>query len=94
METYLRSEVDWPQAFPPQEYARRRQAVRDTLALAGLDALYVTSPANLTWLTGYDMIWYHLTNLTGLLIRAEDKSTVFFDSTAHTTIACALSGGG
>ena len=86
METYLRSEVDWPQAFPPQEYARRRQAVRDTLDRAGLDALYVTSPANLTWLLGYDMIWYHLECVTGALLRADRDELVFFDSRAHISL--------
>lgn len=86
MKTYLRRQVDWPQAFPPEEYAERRKKVRDALAKRKLDAIYVTTPANLTYLLGYDMIWYHLRNLTGLLIRADRDETVFFDAVGHKTI--------
>ncbi|MBN35141.1 MAG: hypothetical protein CMM46_10275 [Rhodospirillaceae bacterium] len=83
---YLRDQIDWEQPFTPEEYADRRRRTRDAMAAAGLDALYVTNPADLTWLTGYDMIWYHLENLTGLLVRTENDDTLFFDGKGHTTI--------
>ena len=86
MKSYLRKQVDWPQAFPAREYAERRQKVRAALSAKGLDAIYVTTPANLTYLTGYDMIWYHSRNLTGLLIRADRDQTVWFDAVGHTTL--------
>ena len=86
MQHYLRDQIDWPQAFPAEEYATRLDRVRTALRAAGLDAIYVTVPADLTWLTGYDMIWYHLRNLTGLLVRAASAETVFFDHSAHVTI--------
>jgi len=86
MQKYLREQIDWPQAFPAEEYAARRASVREAMKLRGLDALYVTTPANLTYLLGYDMIWYHLRSLTGLLLRANSDETLFFDYTAHTTI--------
>ena len=86
MQTYLRNQIAWPQAFPAEEYAERRAKVRKALEEAGLDAIYVTTPANITWLTGYDMIWYHLENLTGVLLRADTGEALFFDSVAHTTI--------
>jgi Xaa-Pro dipeptidase len=86
MKPYLRDQIDWQQPFPPAEYAARRSRVREAIKAAGLDAILVTTPANITWLTGYDMIWYHLENLTGLLVRADSDDTVFFDSSAHTTI--------
>ena len=86
MQRYLRDQIDWPQAFPAEEYATRLDRVRTALGAAGLDAIYVTVPADLTWLTGYDMIWYHLRNLTGLLVRAASAETVFFDHLAHVTI--------
>ena len=60
MRTYLRDQVDWPQAFPAEEYAARRARVCAALAEANLDAIYTTAPANVTWLTGYDMIDFHL----------------------------------
>ena len=86
MKQFVRDQVTWPQPFSAEEYADRRRRVRASLKAAGLDAIFVTMPANITWLTGYDMIWYHLKNLTGLLVRADSDDTVFFDSVAHTTI--------
>ena len=86
MKPYLRDQVDWQQPFPPQEYAARRAKVRKALEESNLDAIYITTPANITWLTGYDMIWYHLRNLTGVLVRNDAEDMVFFDSSAHTTI--------
>ena len=86
MQQYLRDQVDWPQAFPAEEYAERRRRVREALAAADIDAIFVTLPADLTYLTGYDMIWFHLRNLTGVLVRADADETVFFDSVGHTTI--------
>ncbi len=70
MAQYLKDQIDWPQPFPPEEYAARRAKTRAAMAEAGIDALYVTVPADLTWLTGYDMIWYHMRSLTGLLLEA------------------------
>ena len=86
MKDYLRQQVDWEQPFPAEEYADRRKRLRQALADHGYDAIYVTNPADLTWLTNYDMIWYHLNALTGLLVRADKDETVFFDSPSHTTI--------
>lgn len=86
MQQYLREQVDWPQPFAPAEYAARRARVRRALAAKDIAAIYVTTPANLTWLTGYDMIWYHARNLTGLLLRADRDETVFFDYPTHSTI--------
>ncbi|MEM7121797.1 MAG: Xaa-Pro peptidase family protein [Pseudomonadota bacterium] len=86
MQSYLRDQIDWVQPFPAEEYAQRRAKVRQALADHGLDAVYVTNPADLNWLTGYDMIWFHLQNLTGLLVRADSDDTVFFDGVGHTTI--------
>jgi len=76
MQTYLREQVDWPQAFSADEYAERRRKVRTALSAKGIDAIYITTSANLTYLTGYDMIWYHMRNLTGLLLRADSEDSV------------------
>ena len=86
MQTYLRDQVDWPQAFPAEEYAERRAKVCRALADADLDAIYITAPANITWLTGYDMIDYHLEILTGVLLRVDSGEALFFDYIGHTTI--------
>ncbi|MEE2980650.1 MAG: Xaa-Pro peptidase family protein, partial [Pseudomonadota bacterium] len=87
MAQYLKDQVDWPQPFPAEEYAARRAKTRTAMANAGINALYVTVPADLTWLTGYDMIWYHMRSLTSLLLETgSDDHGLFFDSPAHTTI--------
>ena len=86
IQTYLRDQIDWEQPFSTEEYAGRRRRTREAMSAAGLDALYITNPADLTWLTGYDMIWYHLKNLTGLLVRTGSDDTLFFDGESHTSI--------
>ena len=86
MKQYLREQVDWPQAFPPEEYATRRAKLRKALAADDLDAIYVTMPADITYLTGYDMVWYHSRSLTGLLLRADSVDTLFIDGWPHTTL--------
>ncbi len=40
--------------FGPAEYDRRISKVRLAMTAQGLDALFVTDPSNLAWLTGYD----------------------------------------
>lgn len=86
MQSQLKDQIDWPQAFPADEYQSRIGKLREALAAQNLDAIYVTIPADITYLCGYDMIWYHLHNLIGLLVRADDDATVFFDGRYHTTI--------
>ena len=86
MKQYLREQVDWPQAFPPEEYATRRAKLRKALAADDLDAIYVTMPADITYLTGYDMVWYHSRSLTGLLLRADSDDPLFIDGWPHTTL--------
>ncbi|MFP6731298.1 MAG: Xaa-Pro peptidase family protein [Alphaproteobacteria bacterium] len=86
MKQYLRDQVDWPQAFPPEEYTDRRAKVRRALASNDLDGIYITQPADITYLTGYDLIWYHSRNLTGLLLRADSDDRLFFDGWPHTTM--------
>jgi hypothetical protein len=39
MKNYLRDQVDWKQPLRPDEYARRRAALREALTVAHLDAL-------------------------------------------------------
>ncbi len=40
--------------FSASEYARRLGLTRKAMTAAGLDALFVTDPSNMAWLTGYD----------------------------------------
>ena len=86
MKQHLRDQVDWEQPFTPEEYKRRVNAVRDSLSRQGIDAIYVHQGGNLTYLTNYDMVWYNLRTLIGLLIRADTEGVVFFDTRQHTTM--------
>jgi Xaa-Pro aminopeptidase len=49
----------------------------------GIDVLYVTSPANLCYLTGYEAIWYPSRLPLGLAVVRDGEQTVFFDWTRH-----------
>jgi ectoine hydrolase len=40
--------------FSPEEYAARLAKTRAEMVARGLDALFVTDPSNMAWLTGYD----------------------------------------
>lgn len=77
---------DWPQPFGAEEYAARRKKVASALGRQGLDAVLLTNPADIFYLTGYDMIWYHLRCLTSCLVTAEAGALTFFDSPAHRTM--------
>ena len=44
--------------FPLEEYRDRARRVREEMARRGVDVLYVMSPANICYLTGFESIWY------------------------------------
>ena len=46
--------------FDQTEYDRRLLMTRMAMALAGLDALYVSDPSNMAWITGYDGWSFHM----------------------------------
>ena len=64
-----------PAPFSAAEYARRLALARKAMDRAGLDALFVTDPSNMAWLTGYDgrFLYVH----QGLLL-AQDGEPVWF----------------
>jgi len=75
--------VEGEPPFPPEEYAARLQRTRAEMARCGIDLLYVSSPPNITWLTGYDMLWYRRATPTGLVVRQDRDATLFYDSAGH-----------
>jgi Xaa-Pro aminopeptidase len=82
----IRDLIDWEPPFPPEEYAARRAKVRDAMARAGIDGLFVTGPADVTYLTGYDQIWHAHLIIVGLFLRAADEASLFFDNDGHTVL--------
>ena len=77
------SGTDWGPPFADEEYRERIARVKREMQKQQIDLLFVSSPPNITWLTGYDSIWYRRTTPTGLAIRADADTTLFFDSMSH-----------
>jgi Xaa-Pro aminopeptidase len=69
--------------FSDAEYAARLAKVRDSMAAAGLDVLYVTSPPNVLYLSGYDAIWYPWRLPLGCAVVREPAQLLFFDWSRH-----------
>ncbi|MDO8189139.1 M24 family metallopeptidase [Conexibacter sp. JD483] len=70
-------------AFDLAEYADRRARVRERMAARGIDALYVSSPANVLWLTGYEASWYPPRLPLGCALRADTEQLLFLDWSRH-----------
>ncbi|MFT3864397.1 MAG: Xaa-Pro peptidase family protein [Solirubrobacterales bacterium] len=69
--------------FSDAEYAARLAKVRESMAAAGLDVLYVTSPPNVLYLSGYDAIWYPWRLPLGCAVVREPAQLLFFDWVRH-----------
>ena len=76
----LPNERPFGAVFPNEEYDERRRKVRERMAQRGIDVLYVSSPRNITYLTGFDIIWFYHASPTGLVVRADSEKVLFFDS--------------
>lgn len=57
--------------FERNEYDRRLAKTRAAMDRAGLDALFVTDPSNMAWLTGYDGWSFYVHQ--GVLVRPEGE---------------------
>lgn len=69
--------------FPEFEYRLRRERVRDEMAARGVDVLFVTSPPNLLYLTGYQAIWYPPRLPVGAVLVRDAPDVVAFDWVRH-----------
>ena len=72
--------------FPDAEYDERRRKVRARMRERGIDLLYVSSPRNITYLSGFDIIWFCNASPTGIVIRADTDKVLFFDSYHETMV--------
>ncbi len=72
----IRDSMDWEQPFTAAEYAGRRAKVRAAMAEAGIDGIFVTSPADVCYLTGYDQIWQSYANIIGTFPPATETVVV------------------
>jgi Xaa-Pro aminopeptidase len=92
IEMTLGEKREWEIPFSPEEYRGRFKRVRAEMERCGVDTLYVTSPANLTYLTGYDCRWYRRSTPTGLAINLKDDLAIFFDDISHRGLVLAGTG--
>lgn len=76
-----------PRAFSDAEYAARADKVRTAMAAAGVDVLYVTNPANVIYLCGYEAVWYSPRLPLGVAVVREPAELVFFDWSRHQAYA-------
>lgn len=73
-------------AFGADEYADRLTRLRRGMADAGIDLLYVTSPASMCWLHGYTANWYRQESprlwpaVAGTAVRVDSDRLIHFDS--------------
>ncbi|MCC6224595.1 MAG: aminopeptidase P family protein [Thermoleophilia bacterium] len=72
--------------FPVGEYRERARRVRAELERRGIDVLYVTSPANMCYLTGFESIWYPPRAPLGVVVARESEQLVFVDYERHRTL--------
>lgn len=79
----LARDEGWGPAFTDSEYASRIARVVEQMRIRGIDTLLVTSPANITYLTGYDMVWYYLRTPSAVVVRAGDVTTLFYELEYH-----------
>ena len=73
----------WGPPFSIEEYRGRVEKVRGEMTRRKIDVLFVSSPPNITYLTGYDMIWYYLTSPVSVAVHADSGQTCFFEVSYH-----------
>jgi len=73
--------------FPISEYRNRAERVRARMREREVDVLFVTSPANLCYLTGFESIWYPPRAPVGVVVVADSDRLVFCDYERHETLA-------
>ena len=72
-------------AFPLAEYQRRLQRVRENMAAANVDCLYVTSPDHICYLSGYQAEWFQeggpkeWQGVSGIAVHVDHDQYIHFD---------------
>ncbi len=62
-------------AFPEEEYRERIEATKARMRAAGIEVLWVTSPPNLNYLTGYDAWSFYVHQ--GVLVALEEPNPIW-----------------
>jgi len=75
--------------FPLAEYRGRLDKVRQAMARAKIDLLFVASPESVYYLSGYQALWYqaqvleHWVPISGIAIRADKDECIQFEGDAE-----------
>ena len=72
--------------FPLEEYRGRAQRVRAEMERRGVDVLYVMSPANMCYLTGFESVWYPPRAPLGVIVARHSDDLVFVDYERHRSL--------
>jgi Xaa-Pro aminopeptidase len=72
--------------FAEAEYRARARRVRDEMGRRGVDVLFVMSPANICYLTGFESVWYPPRAPLGVVVSRSDDRLVFLDYERHETL--------
>jgi Xaa-Pro aminopeptidase len=83
MKGVLRPGVPESLPFAVSEYQDRRASVRAAMDARGIDVLYVTSPANLFYLTGYEAVWYPSRLPLGAVVDRASRDVLLLDWSRH-----------
>ena len=73
-------------AFSREEYRRRLDGVRDRMANAGIDLLYVTNPDHICYLSGYQAEWFQAggpkawPGTSGIAVHVDHDHYLHFES--------------
>jgi Xaa-Pro aminopeptidase len=79
------STMNVPSALPfgVEEHRARAERVRAEMERRGVDTLFVTSPPNVLYLTGYEAAWFPPKLPVGVVVSRTSPDLVFFDWTRH-----------
>ena len=80
------AELTRPKPFPETEYRDRARRVREEMEGRDVDVLFVMSPANLCYLTGFESVWYPPRAPLGVVVSRHDEHLVFLDYERHETL--------
>ncbi len=75
--------------FAVEEYRDRARRVRAQMERRGIDVLYVMSPANILYLSGFESIWYPPRAPLGVVLSRHDERLTFLDYGRHETLVAA-----
>jgi Xaa-Pro aminopeptidase len=72
--------------FAEAEYRDRASRVREEMGRRGVDVLFVMSPANICYMTGFESVWYPPRAPLGMVVSRGDDRLVFLDYERHESL--------